>query len=190
MILAQTVITNPNAWAVIKDILTILIPVFLAGIAYIQFRFGKKAEAAQLKAQEDREDARIKLTEAAGKIEAVKDTLQIQGSAQSQQLNIIHSLGNAQLTSSIHNERDAKVNSLIFMQEVVDLRKEFKQQPTKETLAAIAVMKAEIATLDRILEERRIQQDVIDSKIAQKPEVAEVKIVNTIDQPVPVVPPA
>lgn len=186
---------NPTWTAIIDGLVKILqvsVPILLAVIGYIQFMAGKKAEAAQIKAAQDREDAKLAIAEAAKKVEAVKDALVSQGSETKQQLNIIHSLGNAQLTGSINNELVAKRYSLVLMKEVADMRGEFNQKPTVETVSAIAALEAEIATLARTLEERRIQQEKIDEKIAESqkgPIQVEAKIINTIDQPVPVVPP-
>lgn len=187
---------SPISWVdnLIK-VLIALTPVLLSIIGVIQFRAGKRAEASQIKAQADREDAKIKaeeVKEAAkeAKVAAdeVRKTLRETTSETNSKLDVIHSLSNSALTSSMKNELAAAMREVVILHEMQDLREAQMLKPSAAATLAIEVANAHILELQKIIKEREDQQRVIDNKLSPKTEPVEVVITNKLEQPVPIIP--
>lgn len=146
----------------VVKIATVCMPIALAAIAYMQFRYGKKADAAAIAtaeerkiAGEEREEVRKTAESAAEKVEEVKSTLETTSTVTNEKLDVIHTLVNSQLSSALKGELDGLIRERLLMLELSNGR--------VEALAAIKSTEFRISELQQILKERTKQQELIDS---------------------------
>ena len=74
-------------------------------------------------------------------------------------LDVIHELVNSSMTAAIKGERNANIATTSVMREVIALKQTQGQEPSEETLAALAAIEARIAELDALLKDRLDPQE-------------------------------
>lgn len=97
---------------------------------------------------------------------------------------VTHALVNSDMTASMRARRDNLAVMVVLMKEVVDSKEAAGVAPSPEALAAIVAIHAEIAALDRDIEERVRGQHTAEIQARHDGEPQQVVIVAT--EPVPV----
>lgn len=82
-----------------------------------------------------------------------------------EKLDVIHTLVNSTMTAALQDGLDATVRQLSLLREVVELKRAAGKEPLEESVAEITATQAKIAELRAHLNDRVVQQGVIDREI-------------------------
>jgi uncharacterized membrane-anchored protein YhcB (DUF1043 family) len=124
--------------------------------------------AKQEAAVQAQQNVAAQAAEAARLLVANNELVARTSSGISDQLGVIHTLVNSNMTAEMQARFDAIKRELAMMREVVELKKANGLEPTPEVLAEIAATEASLHELDAALTDRRKAQDKITT--AQAPQ--------------------
>jgi hypothetical protein len=80
-------------------------------------------------------------------------------------VGVVHSLVNSGLTASIQAQLDARLETLVALQDRIDEHRAAGREPSVTVSSAVAVVESKIATLKQTLAERLQQQETADAQI-------------------------
>lgn len=197
-ILGQTPPIAGDTWTDgFVKIMTVITPIVIAVIGYFQIQASRRADAAATLAAAKAEEVKEAAKEAKSAAEAVRTTLRETTSGTNSKLDVIHSLSNSALTSSMKNQLASAMREVVILHEMQDLREVQNLKPSSAAKLAIEVATAHILELQKTIQERESQQRIIDEKLAQKDapeqparekEAMHVIVDNKLEQPIPIIP--
>lgn len=85
----------------------------------------------------------------------VRITLAESNKAMSNQLTVIHTLVNSNMTAAMQDSLDSTVRELASLRELCELKRASGHEPSQDTLSAIAMAEAKIAELTAMLADRK-----------------------------------
>jgi len=100
--------------------------------------------------------------------EEVAELLSRNTTTTNNKLEVIHTLVNSNLTSSMQSEHDATRRELAMMLEVIELKKVAGLVPSIETLAEVEATKIKIAELSARLADRTAQQAKVEVQLKEQ----------------------
>jgi len=157
--------------AVLLAIITPLATVFASSYARRKEREDDRKDRAEVAAQV-REAAKRAQEAAALLVESNAEVAAAAAKAAERtngQLKQIHTLVNNQLTTAISTAMDGLKTGLISMKELIEVKKSLGQEPTADTIAAVAALEARISELSQQLVDRRSAAEAVAKEQKENP---------------------
>lgn len=142
--------------AAIVAIGTVLSPVLLAWLT------GRQRQAEKREDWKRQDQVAEQAAKAAALLLAQNEVVAEAAGVINEKLDTIHTLVNSQMTAALQSELDAVTRELAMMREVVALRQANGQEPSRESVGAMAATEAKITELQSVLADRSASQAQVD----------------------------